>query len=134
MSSRIAPRIHSRPQRSDEAPRWSVLELVKSTSSNFYQTARRHPEEMVFVAAWVWCTSESSFLIPRSPTTVRHCICSVKNVNDSRYPIVQYLFPYLSSLSSFPVLISRPARTAPVRTTRLSNIQLRTAQSSSRNH
>jgi hypothetical protein len=36
---------------STELHRWSVLELAKSTGSIFYQTARRHPEEMVFIAA-----------------------------------------------------------------------------------
>ena len=35
---------------STELHRWSVLELAKATGSNFYQTARRHPEEMVFIA------------------------------------------------------------------------------------
>lgn len=51
--------------------------------------------------------------ILHSPTTVRHRICSVKDVNDSRCPIVQYLFPYLPSLSSFPVLITPSSTHGP---------------------
>jgi hypothetical protein len=134
MSSRIIPRILFAPATGTSTGfrRWSVLELAKSTGSDFYQTARRHPEGMVFIAVQFRSTSKSSFPIPHSPITVRHCICNVKDVNESRCPIVQCPFPYLSSLSSLPVLNGRSARTALVRTTRLSNIQLRTAQSSSR--
>jgi len=72
---------------------------------------------------------------PFPNNSARDRICSVKDVNESRRSIVLYHCPYLSPLNSMftlPVLISRPALTAPLRKTRMINIQPRKAQSSSR--